>query len=132
MDPLLLLLVGMAIVIAGILWLRLHAFVALLAAAVTVSVLTPPEAIERQALAQGATAEAAAAQAQEPLGAKLAKRFGTTTAQLGLLIAMASIIGVALLASGGAERIVRAMLGRGARAARVRPERLPARHPHVF
>ena len=110
MDPLLLLFVGMVIVIAGILWLRLHAFVALLAAGVTVAVLTPPAAIERFALEQGATAEAAAAQAQEPLGTKLAKRFGTTTAQLGLLIAMASIVGISLLASGGAERIVRSML----------------------
>ncbi len=111
MDPLLLLLIGMVIVVGGILWLRLHAFVALLAAAITVSVLTPREAIERTALAQGATPEVAAAQAQETLGSKLAKRFGNTSAQLGLLIAMASIIGVSLLASGGAERIVRSMLG---------------------
>jgi gluconate:H+ symporter, GntP family len=111
MDPLLLLLIGMVIVIGGILWLRLHAFVALLAAAVTVAVLTPRAAIERHALAQGATVEAAAAQAQMPLGAKLARSFGTTSTQLGLLIAMASIVGVALLASGGAERIVRSTLG---------------------
>ncbi len=111
MDPLLLLLIGMVAVIGGILWLRLHAFVALLGAAVIVSVLTPPEAVEHAALAGGATAEAAAAQASEPLGAKLAKRFGNTSAQLGLLIAMASIIAVSLLVSGGAERIVRSMLG---------------------
>ena len=111
MDPLLLLFVGLVIVVAGILWLKLHAFVALLAAGIVVAVLTPPETVERYALAQGASAEAAAAQAQEPLGTKLAKRFGATTTQLGLLIAMASIVGAALLASGSAERIVRSMLG---------------------
>lgn len=110
MDPIFLLLIGMVIVIGGILWLRLHAFVALLAAAVTVAVLTPRDAIERVALAQGATAAAAAAQADETLGAKFAKRFGNSATQLGLLIAMASIIGVCLLASGGAERVVRSLL----------------------
>ena len=111
MDPIFLLLIGMVIVIGGILWLRLHAFVALLAAAVVVAVLTPREAVERVAIAQGATAAAAAAQADEPLGTKLAKRFGNASTQLGLLIAMASIIGVCLLASGGAERVVRSLLG---------------------
>lgn len=110
MDPIFLLLIGMVIVIGGILWLRLHAFVALLAAAVAVAVLTPRDAIERVALAQGATATAAAAQADETLGAKFAKRFGNSATQLGLLIAMASIIGVCLLASGGAERVVRSLL----------------------
>lgn len=111
MDPILLLLVGMVIVIGGILWLRLHAFVALLAAAVVVAVLTPRDAVERAAIAQGATPAAAAAQADESLGVKLAKRFGNTSTQLGLLIAMASIIGGCLLASGGAERIVQSLLG---------------------
>jgi GntP family gluconate:H+ symporter len=111
MDPIFLLLIGMVIVIGGILWLRLHAFVALLAAAVVVAVLTPRDAVERVAIAQGATAAAAAAQADEPLGTKLAKRFGNASTQLGLLIAMASIIGVCLLASGGAERVVRSLLG---------------------
>lgn len=110
MDPLLLLLIGIVIVIGGIVWLRQNAFVSLLAAGITVAVLTPTENIERHARAQGATAEAAAARAQEPLGTKLAQKFGNTCTQLGLLIALASIVGVCLLASGGAERIVRSAL----------------------
>jgi GntP family gluconate:H+ symporter len=109
-DPLLLLLIGIVVVIGGIVWLKLNAFVALLAGAIAVSVLTPAGHIERHALAQGATPAVAATQAQETLGVKIARRFGNTAAQLGLLIAMASIVGACLLASGGAERIVRSAL----------------------
>jgi GntP family gluconate:H+ symporter len=110
MDPLLLLLVGMVMVIASIVWLKMNAFVALLAAAIVVSILTPAENIRRYALTQGATPAAADARATEALGAKLATKFGGTAGQLGLLIAMASIVGGCLLASGGAERIVRSVL----------------------
>ena len=110
MDPLLLLLIGIVVVIGGIVWLRMNAFVALLAAGIAVATLTPRENIVRYALAQGATAEAAAAQADEPIGTKLAEKFGNTCTRLGLLIAMASIVGACLLASGGAERIVRSAL----------------------
>ncbi len=47
--------IGVAIVIGGVLLFRLHAFLALILAALTVAVLTPPAAIERtQALAKGA------------------------------------------------------------------------------
>ncbi|MFM9080075.1 MAG: GntP family permease, partial [Opitutaceae bacterium] len=52
MDPLLLLLVGVIVVIGGIVWLRLHAFLALMAAAIVVAALTPPENIARSLLAQ--------------------------------------------------------------------------------
>ena len=110
MDPLLLLLIGMITVIASIVWLKLNAFVALLAGAVVVSTLTPSDHIKRHVLAQGGAAAAASARAGESLGAKLAQKFGTTAGQLGILIAMASIVGSCLLASGGAERIVRSAL----------------------
>jgi gluconate:H+ symporter, GntP family len=110
-DPLLLLFIGMAVVIASIVWLKLNAFVAMLAGAIVVSTLTPAAHIERHVLAQGGTPAAATARAHEALGAKIAAKFGNTAAQLGLLVAMASIVGSCLLASGGAEKIVRSSLG---------------------
>lgn len=100
----------MAVVIAGIVWLKLNAFVAMLAGAIVVAVLTPPAYIERHVLASGGTPAAAKARATETLGVKMAQKFGNTAGQLGLLVAMASIVGACLLASGGAERIVRSSL----------------------
>lgn len=111
MDPFLLLLIGGVIVIGGIVWLRLHAFIALFLAAIVVAALTPRENIEQAMRAQGKSPQESAARAQETLGAKLAGRFGNTCTDLGVLIAMASIVGACLLASGGAERIVRSVLG---------------------
>jgi len=109
MDPLFLLLIGGTIVIGGIVGLRLHAFLALFLSAIVVAIQTPRESIERAMLAQGKPAQQAAAHAQETLGAKLAARFGSTCANLGGLIAMASIVGACLPVSGGAERIVRSI-----------------------
>jgi len=109
-DPFLLLFIGVVIVIGGIVFLRLHAFIALFAAAILVSALTPREHIERAVLAQKRPAAEAAARASEPLGAKIAAKFGSTCTNLGVLIAMASIVGAGLLHSGGADRIVRSTL----------------------
>lgn len=109
-DPLILLLVGVVVVIGGIVFLRLHAFVALLAAAIAVATLTPRENVEQSVLAQGRPAAEAAARADEPLGTKLASKFGAACTSLGLLVAMASIVGAGLLHSGGADRIVRSTL----------------------
>jgi GntP family gluconate:H+ symporter len=110
-DSLLLLFIGMTVVIAGIVWLKLNAFVAMLAGAIVVATLTPAAYVQKHVLAQGGTPAAATARANENLGAKLAQKFGATTGQLGLLVAMASIVGSCLLASGGAEKIVRSSLG---------------------
>ena len=111
MDPFLLLFIGIVIVVGGIVFLKLHAFIALFAAAIVVSALTPRATIEQAVLAQKRPAAEAKARADEPLGAKLANRFGATCTSLGVLIAMASIVGVCLLHSGGADRIVRSTLG---------------------
>jgi GntP family gluconate:H+ symporter len=110
MDPFVLLFIGVVIVIGGIVWLKLHAFIALFAAAVIVSALTPKANIEQSVLAQKRPAAEATARANENLGAKLANKFGSTCTSLGVLIAMASIVGVCLLHSGGADRIVRSTL----------------------
>lgn len=111
MDPFFLLLIGVVIVIGGIVFLKLHAFIALFAAAIVVSALTPKSYIEQSVLAQKRPQAEATARAQEHLGAKLAAKFGNTCTSLGVLIAMASIVGVCLLHSGGADRIVRTTLG---------------------
>lgn len=110
MDPLILLSIGVVVVIGAIVWLRLHPFIALFSAAIVVSVLTPKQAIEQSVLAQKRPAAEATARAQESLGAKLANKFGSTCTSLGVLIAMASIVGGCLLQSGGADRIVRSTL----------------------
>ena len=75
----------MAVVIGGILVLRLHPFVALIAAALTVAALTKSDV---------------------PVGERVAVAFGKTAADIGLLIAMAAILGKTLTLSGAAERIV--------------------------
>ncbi|MCB1230911.1 MAG: GntP family permease [Verrucomicrobiae bacterium] len=75
----------MAVVIGGILVLRLHAFLALIFGAITVAALTPSD-------------DAVIARVSEGLG----KGFSS----LAILISMAAIIGKCLLDSGGAERIV--------------------------
>ena len=50
MDPLIVLLIGMAVVVGGVLWLRLHAFVALIGGALVVGALSTPERIEQSVM----------------------------------------------------------------------------------
>jgi len=117
MDPLLILVVGMAVVIGGVLVLRLHAFLALMLGAVVVASLTPTEAIQRHAYLQAKRTQSeeqakktAVAAGERKLGDRLADGLGRTAAGIGILIAMASIIGRCLLESGAADRIVRSMM----------------------
>ncbi len=110
MDPFLLLFIGVVIVVGGIVWLRLHAFVALFSAAIVVASLTPRENIEQTLRAQNRPAAEITARTNQSLGVKLGSKFGNTATSLGVLIAMASIVGGCLLASGGADRIVRSTL----------------------
>jgi GntP family gluconate:H+ symporter len=109
-DPFFILLIGLVIVVGGIIGLRLHPFLALLLGALIVALMTPSSAIELYALSTGASPEAALQMANSPIGSRVAVRFGNTVAQIGILIAMASIIGKCMLESGGAERIVRSTL----------------------
>jgi GntP family gluconate:H+ symporter len=110
MHPLIILLVGIVVVLGAILWLRLHAFLALLLASLVVAAITPGDAIRRYGLDSGMSALAAERLAQEPVGERVAAGFGRTTGQIGIMIAMASIIGTCLLESGSADRIVRSSL----------------------
>jgi GntP family gluconate:H+ symporter len=109
-DPLIILLVGILIVVGGIIGLRLHPFLALLLGAFVVALMTPAAAVEQYALSTGASAENARQMAERAIGERIALQFGSTAGKIGILIAMASIIGKSMLESGAAERIVRSMI----------------------
>jgi len=114
MSPLLLLLVGIVIVVGGILGLRLHAFLALVLGAFAVALLTPDTALQHYASAQVTKGEwspkAAIKFPAKTAAARVADQFGATCGKFGLLIAMASVLGEAMLLSGGAEAIAAALL----------------------
>lgn len=109
-DPFLLLFIGVIIVVGGIIGFKLHPFLALLFAAFIVSILTPPEFLQNYAMSKGMSADAALAFSKKNVGERIATEFGNTCAKIGILIAMAAIIGKCLLESGAAERIIRSIL----------------------
>ncbi|CCH54401.1 Gluconate transporter [Fibrisoma limi BUZ 3] len=109
-DPLFILAVGVLIVVGGIIGLKLHPFLALLLGAFVVALLTPATTIEQYALAKGSAPTAAVALSKKGIGERIATEFGNTCAKIGILIAMAAIIGKCMLESGAAERIIRSML----------------------
>jgi len=109
-DPLWLMFIGMIVVLGGILLLRLHPFLALILGALIVGSLTRPAALERYANQKEMTVKEKTALVDSSVGERVAQGFGRTCAKIGILIAMASIIGKFLLESGAAERIVRSLL----------------------
>lgn len=109
-DPFFILAVGVLIVVGGIIGLKLHPFLALLFGAFVVALLTPPGAVQQYALDKGSSATAALDLANKNIGERIATEFGNTCAKIGILIAMAAIIGKCLLESGAAERIIRSIL----------------------
>ena len=88
MTPLAILVTALVIVIGGVLAFRLHPFVILIVAALVVALLTPTDP------------------AQPSAGQRVAEGFGKTALDIGIVIAMASILGTCLSAAGGASRIV--------------------------
>ncbi len=110
MDPIIIVLLGIGLVLFCIIALRLNAVVALLFAAVVTSLLTAKEHIYNYATNKGLSPEKAEALASQALGERLAEAFGSTAGKISILIALGSIIGVALMRSGGAERIIRSLL----------------------
>lgn len=97
-GPFLLLLIGMATVIFLITVARLHAFLALILSALTVGLLTPAERF-------GVTKNSWVAAIDV-----VTKELGTTAGKIGLVIALASIIGMCLGESGAADKVVRRFL----------------------
>ena len=114
MNPLLLLCIGMVIVVGGMLWLRLHPFLAMMAAAYSVAMLTPTGTLRHFADARVAKGEMHAKASEKfsnsTAAERVAEEFGTTCTKIGILIAMAGIIGECLLVSGAAESIAAAAL----------------------
>ena len=89
-SPLAILAIGIVTVIGLILALRLNAFLALITAALLVSLLGPGEASEKVS--------------------RVALAFGESAGKIGIVIAVASIIGTCMMGSGAADRIVRAFV----------------------
>ena len=90
MHPLLILGIGVAIVIGMIVVLRINAFIALISAALVVSLLAPGPLAEKVS--------------------RVAEEFGRTAGNIGIVIALAVVIGRCMMDSGAADRIVRAFL----------------------
>lgn len=89
MTPLAILVVALVVVVGGVLLVRLHPFVILVVAAFVVALLTPGAA--------------------ESAGRRVAEGFGKTALDIGIVIAMASILGTCLSAAGAAQRIVQSI-----------------------
>ncbi|QDV38962.1 GntP family permease [Tautonia plasticadhaerens] len=89
-HPLIILAVGIATVIGMILVLRLNAFIALITSAMLVSLMSPGPVASKIA--------------------RVAEEFGKTAGGIGIVIALAAVIGACLMESGAADRIVRAFL----------------------
>ena len=95
LNPLLIVALSVAFIVAAIAGLRLHAFFALVLAALLVALLT----------AAGAPG-AGYAKAVEAVMTE----FGSTAGKLGFAIALAAVIGLALMESGAADKIVRRLI----------------------
>lgn len=90
MHPFLILIVGLAVILVAIVGLRVHAFLALLGAAILVSFLAPGDDLTRIS--------------------RVAEAFGRMAGSVGIVIALAAIVGTAMTDSGAADRIVAAFL----------------------
>ena len=89
-DPLLILAIGIVTVIGMIIVLRVNAFIALISAAILVSLLSA-----------GAWADKIT---------RVATAFGDAAGKIGIVIALAAVIGKCLMDSGAADRVVRSFL----------------------
>ncbi|MBA61232.1 MAG: gluconate transporter [Planctomycetaceae bacterium] len=139
MSPIIILIISIVLVVAGILVCKLHAFLALLLAALVAAFLTSESALDTYAVDEaeksytnlfGDGPDATTTQQEyertkatyvakyktqfkkKSAMARVAEGFGSTCGKIGILIAMASIIGKCMLDSGSADRIVRTVLKR--------------------
>jgi gluconate:H+ symporter, GntP family len=110
MDPIFVLLLGIVIVFAGILFFKLHPFFTLILAALAVAAFSSAEMMTGFWVSEGKSLEEAAKLASTGFGSRVATAFGVTCGKIGIVICMASIIGKCLLDSGAAMRIVLAIL----------------------
>ncbi|WP_372896729.1 GntP family permease [Stieleria sp.] len=105
---------AVVVVLVSILVFRLHAFLTLLLAGLLVAGLTTPESLQQYADAEVAakewTPEAAVSFTHSSAAARVTSAFGSTAGKIGILIALASVIGGCLSESGAARTIVARML----------------------
>jgi GntP family gluconate:H+ symporter len=90
LNPILILIIGVALLIAMIIVLRLNAFVALITTAIIISLLAPGDFADKVG--------------------RVGASFGKVVGGIGIVIALAAIIGKCLMDSGAADRIVRSFL----------------------
>ena len=102
MSPFLILLIGVLFIVAAIIWLKLHPFFALILAAVLVGIL-PSNAVE---VAPGVSVWEQALRSFESSATGL----GLMAGKIGIVIALAAVIGQCLMESGAADRITRTLL----------------------
>ncbi len=114
MNTWLIVLLAVVIVLGGILLLRQHAFLTLLLASLLVAGLTSERTLtdfaDGQVKAGKMTQADALSLIGQPAPQRLAKAFGEMAAKIGILIALASVIGNCLAESGAAAVIVDRML----------------------
>ncbi len=109
MNPLVIVLLGTVAVVGCILALRLHAFLALLVGALLVASLTSTAQLEAYAAAKKMPVKEAAEFAKSSVGERVTTEFGNACGKLGVLIALASIVGKCMMDSGAADRVVRSI-----------------------
>ncbi|GAI89773.1 unnamed protein product, partial [marine sediment metagenome] len=90
MNPVVILIIGVALLIGMIIVLRVNAFIALITTAIIVSLLAPGDLADKVSRVAGA--------------------FGSVVGAIGIVIALAAVIGKCLMDSGAADRIVRSFL----------------------
>ncbi len=116
--PLAVLLISVAFVIVGISLLRMHAFMALILAALLAGLLSGDRLIAPKAVNDGeiAAAKAALSLADQDKGNFVRaveltiEGFGKTAGGISIVIGMATIIGMCLMQSGAADKVVRRFL----------------------
>jgi GntP family gluconate:H+ symporter len=90
MNPVVILIIGVALLIGMIIVLRVNAFIALITTAIIVSLLAPGDLADKIS--------------------RVAEAFGSVVGAIGIVIALAAVIGKCLMDSGAADRIVRSFL----------------------
>jgi GntP family gluconate:H+ symporter len=90
MNPLVILLIAIIAVVGMIIVLRVNAFIALITAAMLISLLAPGQLEDKIS--------------------RVAREFGNVVANIGIVIALAAVVGRCLMDSGAADQIVRSFL----------------------
>ncbi|MGH9340812.1 MAG: GntP family permease [Acidobacteriota bacterium] len=102
MSPFLVLIAGILFIIVSIVFLKIHPFIALILAAILVGLISPvPLAGDGTVPGVGQAVQAVELTAVE---------FGSTAAAIGIVIALAAVIGQCLMDSGAADKITRRAL----------------------